>query len=784
VRSWIIWLSGTTVVLGIGVAGTDVPAVAAPLVRVPTAAGSAPVGDDLPDRLEAKRRQNRAVALDMVLNGKASVERRATSNVVRVGSTVRKSGRVDQYAELAREKTDRLFVVLAEFGDARHPNFPDQDTDPATPGPVRFDGPSHNQIPEPDRKTDTFTVWQADFNRKHYQDLYFGSGPRVESLKTYYEAQSSGRYSVDGLVTDWVKVKYNEARYGRSNGFPCAGSICSNTWELVRDAVDAWVADQHRRGRTDTQIKADLAAFDVWDRFDHDGDGDFNEPDGYIDHFQIVHAGGSQTDGDPTQGEDAIYSHSWAAFEDEPNGPPDNRIGGTEIGTTGLWVRDYTIQPENSGLGIVAHEYAHDLGLPDEYDSTAADNAVNWWTLMAQSRFTAAGDVGVGIRAGSLGAWDKLQLGWLDHEVINAGDNRTIELDPHRSTTTKPEGVVVRLPKKRQTTQLADPPEGTKQWWSSTGNGLDSTLSHPVTLPTGPATLRLQAFWDIEDCGPDPCDYAYVEVDDGSGAGYTAIAGSITNLAEGNGIDGTSDGWKPATFDLSAYAGKTITVRLRYVTDPAVSGLGFFADDIRVTAGSTTVFADGAEGGVNGWTAAGGFSIQGSSVTSEFDNYYIASYRSYQSFDRYLQTGPFNFGFGAAQLVEHFPYQEGLLVSYWDTSFEDNDTSVHPGHGMILPIDAHPDLINLRSDQPWGAYVQAYDAPFSLRKADTFTLHADGQPVEIRGESGVARFDDSRSYYRENLTAGVRYGVKVPNHGVRIEVLSTNGASMRIRVTG
>ena len=38
---------------------------------------------------------------------------------------------------------------------------------------------------------------------------------------------------------------------------------------------------------------------DAWDRYDYDGDGNFNEPDGYIDHFQIVHAGGDQADGDP-----------------------------------------------------------------------------------------------------------------------------------------------------------------------------------------------------------------------------------------------------------------------------------------------------------------------------------------------------------------------------------------------------------------------------------------------------------------------------------------------------
>ena len=52
----------------------------------------------------------------------------------------------------------------------------------------------------------------------------------------------------------------------------------------------------------------------MWDRYDYDGDGDFNEPDGYIDHFQIVHAGGDQADGDPYQGEDAIWSHRWYAF--------------------------------------------------------------------------------------------------------------------------------------------------------------------------------------------------------------------------------------------------------------------------------------------------------------------------------------------------------------------------------------------------------------------------------------------------------------------------------------
>ncbi|MEV5903206.1 immune inhibitor A domain-containing protein, partial [Streptomyces sp. NPDC052127] len=32
---------------------------------------------------------------------------------------------------------------------------------------------------------------------RHFQELYFGTGKNTESLKKYYEKQSSGRYSVE-----------------------------------------------------------------------------------------------------------------------------------------------------------------------------------------------------------------------------------------------------------------------------------------------------------------------------------------------------------------------------------------------------------------------------------------------------------------------------------------------------------------------------------------------------------------------------------------------------------
>ena len=343
--------------------------------------------------------------------------------------------------------------------------------------------------------------------------------PTSSRSRRFYEKQSSGRYSVDGEVSEVTTVRYNEARYGRSNGFPCASNVCSNTWNVVRDGMTQWVADQKAAGQTDEQIKAHLATFDVLDRNDYDGDGVFDEPDGYLDRFQIVHAGGDQADGDPFQGEDAIWSHRWYVDQASTGvtGPEFNKAGGTQIGTTDLWVGDYTIQAENGGLSTIAHEYGHDLGLPDHYDTAASgDNPVSWWTLMAQSRVSAPGDQGIGTRAADLGVWDKLQLGWLDYETVVAGQKRTLELGPHEYNSEKAQGVAVVLPDKDVETVLPTPAEGERQWWSGEGDGYTAEMSRAdIAVPAGGATLDLQLNYNIEE----DYDYAYLEVESPAGSG-------------------------------------------------------------------------------------------------------------------------------------------------------------------------------------------------------------------------------------------------------------------------
>lgn len=739
------------------------PAVPAPAtVEPPAAAQDAADGDDLVTAREIKRRALRERAVRELVAGRVTPRKRGSSTVVQLAP-----GKSDEYVELARERTDRVFVVLVEFGDERHPDFPDRDTTTTIAGPERFDGPRHNRIPRPDRTRDNTTAWQADYGPAYFRDLYFGPG---ESLRTYYETQSSGRYSLTGEVTDWVTVPWNQARYGRSNGTPCAKSVCSNTWALVSDALARWVESQHRLGRTDADIRDTLKTYDRWDRYDHDHDGNFDEPDGYLDHFQLVHAGGDQADRDAVYGEDAIWSHRWKAYAnlERKVGPPGNKDGGTQIGSTGLWVADYTTQPENGGVSVIAHEFGHDLGLPDAYDLSGGDSPTEWWSLMAQSRLSRPGE-GSGTRLADLGAWEKLQLGWLDHEIVPAGQRRRFTLGPAEYTTADPQALLVVLPKKQVTTPLPAPPQGKYSWWSSTGDDLDATLTRRLRLPSGRVALRAKAHWDIEDCDADPCDYAYVEVDDGSG--WRAVPGSVTKPGEGNGVDGKSNGWKSVEFDLSAYANRRVGLRFRYETDSAAGGQGFLVDDVRVT-------GDDAESEAQ-WAASGGFVLVTDRYVASKDHYYLAAHRSARSYDKYLQQGPYNFGWADTKpnWTERFSYEEGLLITYWDTSQRDNNTSEHPGAGRHLVVDAHPRPLYRIDGAPWRTRVQLYDAPFSPRRPRSFTLHQNGRASYVRGQEAAPVFDDTRPYWFPETPLT---GVKVPAAGVRLAVVAEHGPRLTV----
>ncbi|MEW1634867.1 M14 family zinc carboxypeptidase [Streptomyces sp. NPDC093801] len=72
-----------------------------------------------------------------------------------------------------------------------------------------------------------------------------------------------------------------------------------------------------------------------------------------------------------------------------------------------------------------------------------------------------------------------------------------------------------------------------------------------------------------------------------------------------NSFTGSSNGWKQVSFDLSAYAGKTVEVSLSYITDPGSGGRGVFADEARVSVGGSDQAVEGFETSLGAWTAQG-----------------------------------------------------------------------------------------------------------------------------------------------------------------------------------
>jgi len=731
-------------------------ALAAPPAQDPTpAAEDEPIfgsdSDDAAHPLGAKQRALKSNALEAQVNGLV------TGQTAEVGE--------GQFVEMAVVDQDLIFTVLGEFGDQIHPSYG------GTPGPL------HNQIPEPDRTVDNTTIWAPDFNQAYFQNLISGDGL---SMKTYYLEQSSGLYQVVGDVSDWGQVPYNEARYGTN---ACGSIVCSTVWHFVGHSLESWYNAEIASGKTPAEIDAYLSQFDVWDRYDHDGDGNFDEPDGYIDHFQSVHAGEGEETGGGAQGSDAIWSHRWYAWYNfiGVNGPAFNPQGGVKlggvrqadgswVGGSSYWVGDYTIEPENGGVGVFVHEFGHDLDLPDLYDTAgntcgaACENSTGFWTVMSSGSYGNDGTVDLGTKPVHMGIWEKFQLGWLNYAVAFAGEKLQLRLGPAWTHTPNPQGLFVVLPDKEVELDLGDPYDGDTFFYSGSGDNLDSFMHQEITLPAG-AMLSAQARYQIEL----DWDYAYVVVSTDGGATWTTVETNLSTTTDPNtqnfgyGITGSSGGnWVVLNADLSAWGGQTVLVGFRYWTDGAVVEPGFQVDAIDI--GGTRYDA--------GWTFDG-FRETTGLESQLFFNAYVVEYRIYRGYDDSLRTGPYNFGFlddpALQNWVERFPYQDGVLISYWDNSQSDNNTSAHPGMGLILPIDAHPATMYRADGQPWRARIQSYDSTFGLQATDALTLHFNSAPSVHPSLPAVSIFNDLNQYYNlETPTAGVIN----PHTGTVIEVVS------------
>ena len=707
--------------------------------------------DDRPGPKTREKRKDMRKARQMLDDGNAQLQRQPGGGaVVEVAD--------GEYVEFPVNRSDKVLTMLAEFGTESAGRY------------GREPGPKHNEIPRPDPTQDNSTYWVDDFDKAHYDELFNGEG---ESFRNYYREVSSGRYDVSVTTEDWVTVPGNASSYG-DNAIEDAGG----SWQFIADTADAWYQAQLDAGKTPEEVDAYLAQFDVWDRYDHDGDGDFNEADGYIDHFQAVHAGGGEEGG---AGEDAIWSHRWFVNSNlfgqvgPTVGGTENKYGGTQVGESRYFIGDYTVEPENGGLGVFVHEYGHDLELPDFYDTAGGENGTGFWTVMSSGSWLGHGDGAIGTTPNLMGPEEKLFLGWLDYTEVGAGQGGSYTLSPSQETASgQDQAIKVNLPDRTTSQSYTSPPEGTHAWYTGRGDNLDNALSRTV-----PASSRVTVSADVWHQIEADYDYLYVEYSLDQGKSWTEL----------DAIDGSSD-WARQRWSYRP-GGSESVLRFRYDTDGGYNEAGAFIDNISISNGTTTV-TDGAESADHGWTVRG-FTRSTGTETKTAARYYLMENRQYVGYDATLEVGPYNFSEAVTRpdWVEHFPYQNGMLVWLVDHTYSDNNTSVHVGEGYALPVDVRPDSLTYPDGSSPTNRREPFDATFGTSPTDRVCLHK--QVATKKGYTtleacapstpGVATFDDSdpEAYW---TATNPQNSVKVAGRGVKATVTSENAdSSITVQVT-
>jgi immune inhibitor A len=618
-------------------------------------------------------------------------------------------------------------------------------------------------FPATNIKTSETDMFYDEYTKEHYEDMVFGengyagpNGERLISVKQYYEKQSGGSYTIDGEVAGWYKAKENAAFYGGNN----TSDNDKNPRGLVTEALKAVAADS----------TVDLSNYDQEDRYDLDEDGDYREPDGLIDHLMVVHSSVGEEAGGGSLGADAIWSHrsSLAGVTTLPGTKAEVPYWGGKLAAY-----DYTIEPADGAAGVFAHEYGHDLGLPDEYDTiySGAGEPVEYWSIMSGGSW--AGKVpGTEPSGFSPYAREFLQSSmpgsnWLTGSTINLSDltskGTEILLDQANSKGINNDAVRIDLPKK--VTVINTPQTGEFEYHGGKGDEVDHTMVTSVDLTDAKATsLDFDTWYNIEE----NWDFAMVQVSTDGGTTWKSLSTPHTssNIVEDGydaiklnmpGYTGSSDGWIHETIDLSAYAGQEIQLQFRSMSDWGANLEGFFVDNIKVTADGNEVLFDGAEGESN--FKLNDFAKHNGKTTAK--HYYLLEWRSHNGVDAGLE----HIRRGSSLMS----YDPGLVVWYVDETYGDNWTGMHPGDGFLGVVDADQH-VNSWSDKALGSTrYQMHDAAFGLNKSEKMFLNYPG--LFTMTDNFTQRnplFDDSADYSNPGL---VDAGRNVPKYGLKFRVV-------------
>ena len=228
----------------------------------------------------------------------------------------------------------------------------------------------------------------SEFEQMMNAENYEGTG----SFRDFFLQNSYGKLDIETTVVGWIQLPSNKYMYSTED-----------MTRLISDALNA----------VDDDID--------FTQFDNDGDG-------ILDGLSIIHQG---TGAEVTGSSSDIWSHSGGLL--------------SEVYAGGIRVNTYTIQPELLGIssptqkitvGVFCHEFGHNLGAPDFYDSDYEQSGGEFegtgvWDLMAGGIWNES--LQPGDSPSHINMWQKMQFGWVTPQYLN--ESRTVTGIPSASSS-------------------------------------------------------------------------------------------------------------------------------------------------------------------------------------------------------------------------------------------------------------------------------------------------------------------------------------------------------------
>ena len=235
----------------------------------------------------------------------------------------------------------------------------------------------------------------------YFDELLFGDN--FGSMSHFYSENSRGQTKVQGEVVGWLKLSNDLSDYDE----------------------DLWLGEEYGVG---DGIEEAISMADVsvdFSIYDQNGDG-------IIDNLMVVFVGENDAangdgDGDGYDSDgNAIWPVQW-----ELQSPHE-----TDDGVT---ASRFFVCSEYCDIGTFAHEFGHNLGLPDLYDGDYSSEGVGVWSLMSGGNYLEWNNQP---NPAHFGAWSKYKLGWVSPTVVSTESiTQQIILNPVET-----DGKIIKVP--------------------------------------------------------------------------------------------------------------------------------------------------------------------------------------------------------------------------------------------------------------------------------------------------------------------------------------------------